>query len=179
MLKSDNAVMVIVDVQGKLATLMKDADKLFDNLVRMTKGAKVLGIPIIWNEQVPEKLGATIAPLKEVLTDNTPLPKVSFSCCGNPAFMEKLIATGRKQVILVGIETHICVYQTALDLIRNGYEVHLVVDAVSSRYKSNRRTGIERIKDAGAILTTVEMSLFEMLGRAEGEQFREISRIVK
>ncbi len=179
MLTSDKAVLVIVDVQGKLATLMKDKEILFENLVRMAQAAKVLGIPIIWNEQVPEKLGETIAPLKEVLTGNTPLPKVTFSCCGNPAFMDKLGATGRKQIILVGIETHICVYQTALDLIKNDYEVHLVVDAVSSRYKSNRRVGIERMKEAGAILTTVEMSLFEMLGRAEGEKFKQIAKIVK
>jgi nicotinamidase-related amidase len=179
MLTSDKAVLVIVDVQGKLAALMKDKEILFENLVRMAQGAKVLGIPIIWNEQVPEKLGETIAPLKEVLTDNAPLAKVSFSCCGNPAFMEKLRAFGRKQVILVGIETHICVYQTALDLIKNDYEIHLVVDAVSSRHESNRRVGIERMKEAGAILTTVEMSLFEMLGRAEGEKFRQIAKIVK
>lgn len=179
MLTSDKAVLVIVDVQGKLATLMKDKEILFENLVRMAQAAKVLGIPIIWNEQVPEKLGETIAPLKEVLTGNTPLPKVTFSCCGNPAFMDKLKATGRKQVILVGIETHICVYQTALDLIKNDHEVHLVVDAVSSRFKSNRRVGIERMKEAGAILTTVEMSLFEMIGQAEGEKFKQIAKIVK
>lgn len=179
MLTSNNAVLVIVDVQGKLATLMKDKDILFGNLVRMTKGAKVLDIPIIWNEQVPEKLGETIAPLKEVLTDNAPLPKNSFSCCGNPAFMDKLKETGRKQVLLVGIETHICVYLTAIDLIKAGYEVQLVVDAVSSRYKVNRSIGIERMKDAGAILTTTEMSLFEMLGKAGGDQFKQIAKIVK
>lgn len=179
MLKADKAVLTIVDVQGKLATLMKDKDILFDNLVRMIHGAKALNIPIIWNEQVPEKLGETIAPLKEILIDNAPLPKVSFSCCGNPAFMERLKSSGRKQVILVGIETHICVYQTALDLIENGYEVHLVVDAVSSRYEVNKHVGVERMKVAGAVLTTVEMSLFEMLGKAEGEKFKEIAKIVK
>ena len=179
MLTFNNAVLVIVDVQGKLATLMKDKDILFGNLVRMTKGAKVLDIPIIWNEQVPEKLGDTIATLKEVLTDNAPLPKNSFSCCGNPAFMDKLKETGRKQVLLVGIETHICVYLTAIDLIKAGYEVQLVVDAVSSRYKVNRSIGIERMKDAGAILTTTEMSLFEMLGKAGGDQFKQIAKIVK
>jgi nicotinamidase-related amidase len=179
MLSSNNAVLVIVDVQGKLATLMKDKDTLFENLVRMTRGAKALDIPILWNEQVPEKLGETIAELKEILTDNAPLPKSSFSCCGNPVFMDKLKATGRRQVLLVGIETHICVYQTARDLIESGFEVHLVVDAVSSRFKVNRRIGIERMKNTGAILTTVEMSLFEMLGKAEGEQFKQIAKIVK
>lgn len=179
MLKSDDAVLVIVDVQGKLATLMKDKDKLFKSLVRITEGAKALGIPIVWNEQVPDKLGETIPELKEILTDNEPLPKTTFSCCGNPAFMEKLQATGRRRVLLVGIETHICVYQTARELMDKGLEVHLVVDAVSSRFKINRTIGIERIKEAGATMTTVEMALFEMLKHAEHEKFRDIARIVK
>ena len=107
------------------------------------------------------------------------MTKKTFSCWGGPNFKEKLTELNRKQILLTGIETHVCVYQTAIDLIENGYEVHLVKDAVSSRIKQNYRLGVEKIKDAGAVLTSVEMSLFEMLKIAEGDQFKQIIQIVK
>ncbi len=179
MLKMGNAVLVIVDVQGRLATLMHNRENLFANLVKITKGCRALDIPILWNEQLPDKLGETIPELKDILSDLEPMAKSSFSCCGNSVFINRLKEIGRKQVLLVGIETHICVYQTAIDLINNGYEVHLVTDAVSSRFEDNYRIGIDRIKDAGGVLTTVEMALFELLKVAEGDKFKEIIKIIK
>ncbi|UCG63041.1 MAG: hydrolase [Candidatus Zixiibacteriota bacterium] len=179
MLEKDNAVLVVIDIQGKLATLMHHRGTLFQNAVRMIQGAGVLGIPIIWTEQLPDKLGETSPEIKAALKGEQPLVKKAFSCCGDDAFLKRIVAVGRKQVLLTGIETHICVYQTAVDLIRSGYEVYVVQDAVSSRIESNYDLGIERMKDAGAILTSVEMSLFEMLRVAEGDQFRQIVRIVK
>lgn len=174
-----DSVLVIIDVQGKLAELMQDKEALFANLERMARGARVLGIPIIWNEQVPEKLGPTIPQLAEALAGLEPLPKNAFSCAGNPRFLDRLAQTSRKGVILVGIETHICVYQTARDLLEAGYRVEVVADAVSSRTAANKSVALERIRALGAGVTSTEMVLFELLGSADREEFRAISRLVK
>jgi len=179
MLKMENAVLVVVDVQGKLATLMHNKEEFFSNVVKMIKGAKTLEIPIIWNEQLPDKLGDTIPEIKDALADMLPLVKNSFSCCGNGDFMKQLKAVNRRQVILVGMETHVCVYQTALDLLEGGYEVHLVADAVSSRTLDNKNTGIDAMRNMGAKITCVEMALFEMLRVAEGDMFKQTIKIVK
>jgi nicotinamidase-related amidase len=148
-------------------------------LARITRGAWILGLPILWNEQLPDKLGPTIPQIKEILEGMEPMVKKAFSCCGNDQFVKKLKATNCHQVLLVGIETHVCVYQTAIDLIKDGYEVHLVGDAVSSRKLENKQIGIQAMKDAGAKVTSVEMALFEMLQVAEGDKFKQITKIVK
>ncbi|MBD3403310.1 isochorismatase family protein [candidate division GN15 bacterium] len=181
MLKPETTALVFVDIQGKLATLMYEKDRLFANLVRMARGAHALDIPIIWNEQLPDKLGETIPELKETLEslDKQPLIKKHFSACGNPDFVKTLEATGRKDVLLTGIETHICVYQSAIDLLESGYNVHLVIDATSSRLEHNYHLGVQRIKDAGAVLTSVEMCLLELQEIAEGDRFRELIKIIK
>ena len=179
MLKIEDAVLVVVDVQGKLATLMHEKEEFFSNVVKMIKGAKTLGIPIIWNEQLPDKLGETIPEIKDALPNMLPLVKNTFSCCGNGDFMKQLKAVNRRQVILVGMETHVCVYQTTLDLLEAGYEVHLVADAVSSRTLDNKNTAIEAMRSLGAKITCVEMALFEMLRIAEGDMFKQVIKIVK
>lgn len=180
MLTIDNTALLVIDVQGKLAQVMHNKESLFANLERLIKGARVLNLPIIWTEQVPEKLGPTTPALAELLADLArPISKASFSCCGVAPFTEKLAASGRRQVLMTGIETHICVYQTSLDLLSQGYEVQLVTDAVSSRTAENRQLGIERIRAAGGVLTSTEMALFELLRVADGPQFKEIARIVK
>lgn len=179
MLKKENTALVVIDIQGKLATLMHQRENLFANAVRMIRGARVLGLPVIWTEQLPDKLGATSPEIQKELEGLKPIVKKTFSCCGDDAFLAELSRLNRKQVLLTGIETHVCVYQTALDLLKSGYEVHLVRDAVSSRIESNYHLGVERIKEAGASLTSVEMSLFELLRVAEGDQFKQIIEIVK
>ncbi|MFA5137824.1 MAG: hydrolase [Elusimicrobiota bacterium] len=179
MLKTDHAVLVVVDVQGRLATLMHDADSLFRNVRNAIRGAKALGLPVLWNEQLPDKLGGTVPEIREDLLPLSPIVKSCFSCYGSEAFVRQLRACGRKQVLLCGIETHICVYQTAVDLLGAGYEVHLLADAASSRTQFNHHIGIDRIRDAGAFISSVEMALFEMVKKAEGEAFRQIVKIVK
>lgn len=179
MLRTNDTVLVLVDIQGKLATLMHNKQEFFDNLARLIKGAKVLEIPIIWNEQLPEKLGRTVPEIKEHLEGLSPLEKNTFSCCGNPDFMERLRSTRREQILLAGMETHVCVYQTALDLLPEGYEINLVTDAVSSRTLDNKLVALQAMKELGARLTTVEMALFEMLQVAEGEKFKKMIEIVK
>lgn len=179
MLNSENTVLVLVDIQGKLATLMYERDAFFKNVGRMIKGANILGIPIIWNEQLPDKLGKTVQQIAELLADQSPLVKNTFSCCGNPDFIDKLKSLGRKQVLLVGMETHVCVYQSAIDFIPLGYEVHLVADAVSSRTLENKQIGIQAIKDLGAKITSVETAFFELLRVAEGDKFKKIIQLIK
>lgn len=180
MLSSKQAVLVVVDVQGKLAQLMHEKEMLFENLVRLVKGAQVLGVPVIWLEQNPAKLGPTIPELAAAMPAGlVPTPKMSFGCCGEPAFMEKLSTLGRRQVLVCGIEAHICVYQTAVGLEERGYDVHVVADAVSSRKAASRDLAMAKLRRESARLTTVEMALFEMLGTAAAPEFKQIAGIVK
>lgn len=178
-LKRDNTVLIVIDVQGELAHAMYNKEMLFENLQKLIKGAKILGIPILWTEQNPKGLGPTIPEVASLLSDIRPISKLSFSGCGNERFMEALRALNRKQVLLAGIEVHVCIYQTAVDLANLGYEIQVVVDAVSSRTKENKLIGLEKIKEVGVSLTSVETILFELLKVAKGSKFREILKIVK
>ncbi len=179
MLNLESTVLVVVDVQGKLATLMHEHEQLSHNIVTMVKGAKLLNLPIIWLEQIPEKLGPSIPELAKELLDFSPVKKSSFSACGEPDFMSALEKTGCRQVLLTGIETHICVYQTAMDLLAGGYEVEVLVDAVSSRTIQNKEVALDKMSALGADLTTVEMALFELMKSAEAPQFRDIAKLIK
>lgn len=179
MLTKDNTVLVLVDVQGKLAQLMDGKEALFQNLRKLVQGVQLLGLPIVWLEQNPAGLGPTIPELAELLQEQKPIAKLSFSCCGDEAFMAALRATGRKQVLLAGIETHVCIYQTAADLVRLGCEVEVVADGVSSRTAANRELALRKMQQLGARLTSVEMALFELLGKADGPAFKAMLKIVK
>jgi len=178
MLTCDKAVLVVVDVQGKLARLMHEAEALFDRVARLVRGAAVLEVPVIVTEQNPAGLGPTVEEIRPLLPAAA-IAKTAFSCCGEPAFVRALEAAGRRQVLLAGIETHVCVYQTARDLLESGYEVHVVADAVSSRSVRNRDIGLTKMQAAGAEVTSVETALFEMLAVAEGPRFKAILKIVK
>ena len=179
MLKKENTALLIIDIQGKLAQLMHEKDGLFQNAQRLVKGIQTLEIPIILAEQNPRGLGPTIPEIADLLSGIQPVAKTSFSCCGSHEFVSALEKLDRKQILITGIETHICVYQTAADLAGKGYEVQVVVDAVSSRSEENKLIGLQKIKESGAGLTSVETALFELIKVAEGEQFKEILRIIK
>jgi nicotinamidase-related amidase len=180
MLSITNTVLTVIDVQGNLAQAMHERQSLFENLRKLINGARILEVPMIVTEQIPEKLGSTRAEIAEFLPPGLrPLAKSSFSCCGEKSFREELAARKRNQILVTGIECHVCVYQTTLDLLGLGYEVHVVTDCVTSRTPENRLLGIERMKNEGAKLTSTEMVLFELLGAADGEKFREIIKVVK
>jgi len=179
MLTKENAVLVIVDVQPNLLGVIHEKEALTSSLVKLVKGAKALDIPIIVTEQYPERLGETIPEIASLVPEVIAIPKLSFSCCREKAFTMALKAIGRRQILLTGIETHICVYQTARDLICNDYEVEIVADCVSSRKLSDREIGLKKMLDKGAAITSVETALFELLRIAEGPVFKEISKIVK
>ena len=179
MLNTGNTVLIIVDIQAKLAHLMRKKSMLFDNLQRLIKGMQILGIPIIWVEHCPERLGPTIPEVANLLSDIKPISKHSFSCCGSDEFMQEIKKLNRQQVLIAGIETHICIYQTVRDLLNLQYEIQIVADAVSSRTVENFKIGLEKIKDLGAALTSTETALFELLKEVTGERFRKILKIVK
>jgi nicotinamidase-related amidase len=179
MITRADAVLVIIDIQGNLAQAMFDKENLFSNTVKLIKGFNVLNLPVIITEQIPQKLGPTLPQIAAELDGIKPIAKESFSCWEENNFKEQLEALRRKDVVLLGIETHVCVYQTAVDLISGGYNVHLVADAVSSRTPENRQIGIEAMKRAGAKITSTEMVLFEMLRTAADPQAKEFFKIVK
>ena len=179
MLDQKNCALVLIDVQGKLAQIMYDRDNLFKNLHILVSGMKLLNIPIIWMEQVPDKLGPTIPEIKDVLIDQKPISKDVFSCVKNKEFNNTINKLNPKDIILAGIESHICVYQTAMDLLEKNHNVHIVRDAISSRISKNKELGIDRMLLEGAIQTSVEMLLFEIQGEAKGERFKQISKLVK
>jgi nicotinamidase-related amidase len=179
MLNQNDCCLVVVDVQGKLAQLMHDKDALFKNICILIQSAKILNIPILWCQQVPAVLGPTIPQIAELLTDNQPINKSSFSCCGCEEFIGNLEKLGRRQILLSGLETHVCVYQTAVDLIERGYAVDCVADAVSSRTLDNKQIGLNRIAAEGARVSSTELALFEILKSADHPHFRQIAKLVK
>ena len=179
MLESKTAILVIIDVQGKLAQIMHDREDLVKNLQILVSGAKLLEIPIIWMEQLPDKLGPTIPEIQELLPDIEPIVKDVFSCARNEEFNGRLQELHGHDIILAGIESHVCVYQTAMDLLGQDFTVHVAADAVSSRTDSNKQLGLERMLLEGVVQTSVEMVLFELQGVATGDRFRKLAKLVK
>jgi nicotinamidase-related amidase len=158
---------------------VQESEKMIANLKNLIQGLQILGVPIVWLEQYPEGLGATNEELAAHLAGMEPIRKITFSACKNPDFIDAMEKTGRKQVLIAGIETHICVYQTATGLKDLGYGVEVVADAVSSRTKLNKEIGLEKMKAAGIKGTSVEMALYELMETAEGEQFKQILKLLK
>lgn len=169
----------MVDIQERLAFVMEHRGQVTARTALLVEAAKLMDIPVVSTEQYPRGLGPTVPEVKAVLPPGAPVEKLSFSCCGEPSFMEALEGTGRKKVVLAGMETHICVLQTALDLLSAGYGVHIPRDAVCSRRKLDWQTGLELAREAGAVVTSAETVLFQLLGRAGTEEFRKISKMVK
>ncbi len=179
MISRSAAVLVVVDIQGNLYEAMQKKESLLTNTLKMVKGAQAFNLPVIVTEQIPAKLGKTVPALAQELKGVEIISKESFSCWGENKFRERLESFSRRKVILLGIECHVCVYQTAMDLIDNGYSIHVVADAVSSRVKENSDCGLAAMKTAGANLTSTEMILFELLRTAGDAKFKDIYKIVK
>lgn len=166
-------------MQGKLAEVMDRKEALFANIEVLIRMAQGLQMPILWCQQNPRRLGPTVERIAGLLEGVEPVDKMTFSCAGDGRFVERLEATGATDVILCGIEAHVCVYQTAMDLLAEGVGVHVVADAVSSRAAANRELAIGRMAAEGAVPTCTEMVLFELLRTAEHPKFRELSRLIR
>ncbi len=171
--------LLVVDIQGKLARLVEGSEALITNTQRLVQGAKALGLPVVWLEQNPDKLGATVPELQGLQAGDLVLSKFSFGALGEPTVAAALTQTGINHWLVCGIETHICVYQTVLGLLANGCEVSLVVDAVSSRTPANRELAIGKLAARGAELTSVEMCLYELLGNCRHPAFRQVLALVR
>ena len=176
---SENSVLLVIDIQGKLASLIFEKEKTYKNVQALIQAAQFLKMPIILTEQVPEKIGDTIPEISSLLKDVPPIEKVTFSCYPNKRFQEALKKSGRKEVIVVGIETHVCVVQTVADLLREEYLVQVVADAVSSRSKDNKEIALERMRNLGATLTSTEMIMCELLKTSEHPKFKDVLNLIK
>lgn len=177
-IRPDNAVLLVVDVQDRLLPVIHDNAAVVEACRRMIEAARVLELPVVVTEQYPEGIGRTCQTLLACLDDAPVYTKIRFSGCVEPV-VERLAALARPNVIVVGIEAHVCVLQTTLDLLRLGYTPYLCADAVGSRRPLDRDTAIERMRHAGAIVTTTESVTFELTGRAGTDTFRRILKIVK
>lgn len=179
-LDPNKAVLVVIDVQEAFRDVIPDFGGLVSRIATAVNGFQILGVPVITTEQYPKGLGPTVEELRLVIDeDDLPLEKTAFSSYRADAFAEKLEKMGVSQVALCGIEAHICVSQTAHDLIERGFQVHLLADCVSSRFDYNRLAGSAKMARAGVIESSTEMALFEMMGDSKHEKFKEIQAIIK
>ncbi len=180
MFTPENSIFILIDVQGKLSEIVYESESVMKSLEVLIQGMNALEVPILWMEQIPAKIGPTRESLAKLMRPaNSPISKTHFSVCREKEAMAVLEASNRKQVILAGIEAHICVHQTACDLIDKGYEVQVVADCVSSRTKANRKIALKRLAQSGGKITSVEMLLFELMEKAEGDAFKTIAKLVK
>jgi len=188
-LRKEDAVLVGIDLQGRLMPVVKGGGELEAAAVKLVKGCRILGVPVIVTQQYTKGLGETVPAVAAALTEPIgeeigaaefqPIEKTSFSAMGEPAFVEALEALGRKTVIVAGIEAHVCVQQTVLDLLEKGYNVFIVNDCISSRSNTDKKYSQRRMAEAGTVGTTFESILFELLKGAREPGFKQISALVK
>lgn len=178
-LDKEGTVLLIVDIQEKLAAVMKEKDKVVRNNLHLVELAKMIGMPVMVTEQYPKGLGTTVREIREALPFYRPVEKMTFDCCGQPTFLEELKEHNIRNVVLTGMETHICVLQTCIGLLKEGSNVHMVQDATCSRTRENWVAGTQFMRDAGAVITCTETVLFQLLKIAGTDEFRAVSRRIK
>lgn len=178
-LQRDRTVLILIDMQEKFRSLITDMGRVVTASSRLIRFCERLEIPLLITEHYPRGLGKTLPELQSLVSDTSPLEKITFSCRGDEGFRQALKATGRDQAILCGIETHVCVYQTAHDMLRDGLQVVAAVDAISSRHQTDRALGLARMGRLGVDLMSVEMIMFEILGRAKTADFEKVADILR
>jgi len=178
-LSIQNSVLIVVDIQERIISKISDQHTVVSNTVTLIKSAGILNVPIIITEQYPRGVGQTIHVIKDLIVPWQPIEKICFSCFGNDNFLKKLKKLKRDNIILCGIESHVCITQTALDGLKSGYSVFFVKDAISSRTENNRETGFERMAQAGAIPVSTEMAMFELLKEAGTAKFKQMVSLIK
>lgn len=175
----ENAICLVIDVQERLFPYIWENETLKNNIARLAEGLKILQVPIIVTEQYTKGLGATLPEIAVACSDAEKLEKMAFSCCDDNGIYSAIQLSEKKQIILCGIESHICVQQTCLDLLAAGYTPVVIADCVSSRKLSDKETALMRMRKAGAIITSYEAILFELCRFAGTDSFKAISKIVK
>lgn len=179
LLNRSQTALLVIDIQDRVHAVMRYRESVETNTIKLIRGCQLLHVPILLTEQYPKGLGHTISSIRNALQATLPLQKMTFSCCGSADLMTTLQEKNIRQVAVAGIETHVCVLQTALDLLANQYQVHIVRDAVSSRHELDHQTALQRLQQEGARLTTAEAVLFELMERADTAEFKEISKLIK
>lgn len=179
MLVPETTQLVVIDVQGKLARVVAESEQAIRSVSQLVEGATLLAVPVLLTAQVPEKIGHTIPEVAELLPGQSDLPRVHFSIWQDDGVRQAMRSVNRRQVLLCGFEAHICLYQSSLDLVEEGYEVYLAADAVSSRDLYNKTIALQELASQGVHLTTVEMALFSLLRSAQHPAFKPISRLIK
>lgn len=179
MLNQENTGLIVVDIQGKLARLVDNSEMMIANCEKLIQGAKLLGLPIIWLEQNPEKLGPTVEELGEHLTGNEPISKYTFNACAEANFIKAIEQSGKQSWLVCGIEAHICVYQTSSQLKKLGYDVHLVTDCITSRDPVNKALAIEKMSSSGIEITGLEMCLYELVKDCRAKEFKGILNLIR
>jgi nicotinamidase-related amidase len=178
-LNRGRAALVVIDIQERLARAMPKLDEYYRNVGVLIKAFRRLATPVVVTEQYTKGLGPTVPEIADALGDFEPVEKMTFSCAGEPKYVEELQAIDINQAVLCGMETHVCVQQTALDLLAAGHQVHVAADAVRSRKKQDWAFSLERMRQAGVIITTTEAIVFEMLVECGTDEFKDISKLVK
>ncbi len=176
LLKRDTSALILVDVQEKLTQHVLNSEDLVQRCQWLIRLAKELNVPMVVSEQYPRGLGRTVEPLRTATSGEVCVDKVHFSCYREPSFVQHWQSIHRAQVVIVGIETHVCVLQSAMDMKSAGVDVFVVVDAVSSRHEVDHKYGLKRMKQAGIHLVTAEMVFFEWVGQAGTPEFKALSQ---
>ncbi len=178
-LGKDEVQILIVDVQERLVAAMEERERVVRNVGRLLALSKLFAIPVVVTEQYPRGLGASVPVVAEAIPEAERIEKLEFSCPDRREVSERMLAAGRRKVVVAGMEAHVCVLQTCLDLLASGYAVHVVRDAVCSRSAEDKENALEMMRDAGAVITTAETVLFQVLGRAGTDEFKAISKLVR
>lgn len=179
LLYAGQTALLIIDIQDKLMAVMGNPDRVMDRTAQLLRLARVFDLPVILTEQYSRWLGSTLTPIKKALTQYDPIEKRHFDCCQVPEFNERLASNDLRDLILTGVETHICVFQTCISLLRKGYRVHVPHHAVDSRTTDNWRIGLSLMKAGGAVITSTEALIFQLLKKAGTPEFKEMMNVVK
>lgn len=176
LLRAETSCLLVVDVQERLTPVIHEAARAVENIAWLIGVARELAVPVVMTEQYPRGLGHTVAELRRLVADEEVVEKIHFSCADSPECRKRLAATGRDQVVVTGVEAHVCVLQTALGLLGDGCEVYVAADAVSSRRAADAELALARLRDEGVRVVSREMVAFEWLHRAGTDTFRDVSR---
>lgn len=179
MFSTEQSLLLVIDVQGKLFEMMHHRGHLTHVIPRLVQAARLLDVPVLHTEQAPDKIGPTVDSIASLMNGQRPIIKRTFSCCRNPEFTEILSFHHRSQIVVAGIEAHVCVYQTVADLLERGFKVQVVTDAVSSRHEHCVEIGLKRMEEAGAQMSCGEMIICEWMKSADHPKFRDVMKLIK
>ena len=179
LLDRENTGLLVVDVQEKLMQVMGRKERVIDNIIKLLQLSKLFTLPVIITEQYPKWLGSTFPDIIEYLPSYEPVTKLHFNCCDVEAFNTRLNSEDFKNIIVTGVESHICIFQTCVSILEKGYQVHVPQDAVDSRTEENWRVGLELMKKAGALITSTETLIYQILKKAGTNEFKKMLKIIK